>query len=179
MTEKDFWTKYFRAEYLHSTKNAVAAAAEAAEDEELAVFLKDDEILEKESRKKVYIILFIFYRDPLASFQFPFKLYENIFPLRLCMFAGSTGWSNFRHGSRSRRWLHSSSCMVNETIPLAPLGGSLTLLKWLFCVNVFIFNFSLMLCLYIAMDFSGRNNWQLCKFRFFWSLGKGFEPSIV
>ncbi|KAK4266275.1 hypothetical protein QN277_027222 [Acacia crassicarpa] len=53
MTEKDFWTKYFRAEYLHSTKNAVAAAAEAAEDEELAVFLKDDEILEKESRKKV------------------------------------------------------------------------------------------------------------------------------
>lgn len=64
MTEKDFWTKYFRAEYLHSTKNAVAAAAEAAEDEELAVFLKDDEILEKESRKKVCVILFIFYRDP-------------------------------------------------------------------------------------------------------------------
>lgn len=60
MTGKDFWTKYFRAEYLHSTKNAVAAAAEAAEDEELAVFLKDDEILEKESRKKVYLILFIF-----------------------------------------------------------------------------------------------------------------------
>lgn len=60
MTEKDFWTKYFRAEYLHSTKNAVAAAAEAAEDEELAVFLKDDEILEKEYRNKVYLILFIF-----------------------------------------------------------------------------------------------------------------------
>ena len=60
MTEKDFWTKYFRAEYLHSTKNAVAAAAEAAEDEELAIFLKDDEILETESRKKVYLILFIF-----------------------------------------------------------------------------------------------------------------------
>ncbi|KAI4344969.1 hypothetical protein L6164_012141 [Bauhinia variegata] len=53
MTEKDFWTKYFRAEYLHRTKNAVAAAAEAAEDEELAVFLKDDEILESEARKKV------------------------------------------------------------------------------------------------------------------------------
>ncbi|KAF7837371.1 general transcription and DNA repair factor IIH subunit TFB1-1-like [Senna tora] len=53
MTEKDFWNKYFRAEYLHSTKNAVAAAAEAAEDEDLAVFLKDDEILEKEARKKV------------------------------------------------------------------------------------------------------------------------------
>ncbi|KAJ7963500.1 BSD transcription factor [Quillaja saponaria] len=53
MTEKDFWTKYFRAEYLHSTKNAVAAAAEAAEDEELAVFLKDDEILESEARRKI------------------------------------------------------------------------------------------------------------------------------
>ena len=56
MTEKDFWTKYFRAEYLHSTKNAVAAAAEAAEDEELAVFLKDDEILESEARKKVSLL---------------------------------------------------------------------------------------------------------------------------
>ena len=37
-----------------------AAAAEAAGDEELAIFLKDDEILETESRKKVYLILFIF-----------------------------------------------------------------------------------------------------------------------
>ncbi|KAE9612137.1 putative BSD domain, TFIIH subunit Tfb1/p62 protein [Lupinus albus] len=53
MSEVDFWNKYFKAEYLHSTKNAVAAAAEAAEDEDLAVFLKDDEILEVEARKKV------------------------------------------------------------------------------------------------------------------------------
>ncbi|KAK7278164.1 hypothetical protein RJT34_23189 [Clitoria ternatea] len=53
MSEVDFWNKYFKAEYLHSTKNAVAAAAEAAEDEDLAVFLKDDEILEMEARKKV------------------------------------------------------------------------------------------------------------------------------
>uniref|UniRef100_A0A7N0TZN6 BSD domain-containing protein n=1 Tax=Kalanchoe fedtschenkoi TaxID=63787 RepID=A0A7N0TZN6_KALFE len=53
MTEKDFWTKYFRAEYLHSTKNVSAAAAEAAEDEELAVFLKRDSILEKEARRKI------------------------------------------------------------------------------------------------------------------------------
>ncbi|XP_057754972.1 general transcription and DNA repair factor IIH subunit TFB1-1-like [Arachis stenosperma] len=53
MSEVDFWNKYFKAEYLHSTKNAVAAAAEAAEDEDLAVFLKDDEILEIEARKKV------------------------------------------------------------------------------------------------------------------------------
>uniref|UniRef100_A0A0R0I6M4 BSD domain-containing protein n=1 Tax=Glycine max TaxID=3847 RepID=A0A0R0I6M4_SOYBN len=53
MNEVDFWNKYFKAEYLHSTKNAVAAAAEAAEDEDLAVFLKDDEILEIEARKKV------------------------------------------------------------------------------------------------------------------------------
>ncbi|KAK2982292.1 hypothetical protein RJ640_004937, partial [Escallonia rubra] len=53
MTEKDFWTKYWRAEYLHSTKNIVAAAAEAAEDEELAVFLKQDDILVNEARRKI------------------------------------------------------------------------------------------------------------------------------
>ncbi|XP_010913638.1 general transcription and DNA repair factor IIH subunit TFB1-1 isoform X2 [Elaeis guineensis] len=53
MTEKDFWTKYCRAEYLHRTKNSVAAAAEAAEDEELAVFLKHDEILANEARHKI------------------------------------------------------------------------------------------------------------------------------
>uniref|UniRef100_A0A7N2LAT8 BSD domain-containing protein n=1 Tax=Quercus lobata TaxID=97700 RepID=A0A7N2LAT8_QUELO len=52
MTEKDFWTKYFRAEYLHSTKNAVATAAEAAEDEELAIFLKDDDILANAARRR-------------------------------------------------------------------------------------------------------------------------------
>ncbi|EOA39966.1 hypothetical protein CARUB_v10008654mg [Capsella rubella] len=53
MTEKDFWTKYFRAEYLYSTKNTAVAAAEAAEDEELAVFLKPDEILARETRQKI------------------------------------------------------------------------------------------------------------------------------
>uniref|UniRef100_A0A6V7QSZ5 BSD domain-containing protein n=1 Tax=Ananas comosus var. bracteatus TaxID=296719 RepID=A0A6V7QSZ5_ANACO len=53
MTEKDFWTKYCRAEYLHRTKNSVAAAAEAAEDEELAVFLKHDDILANEARCKI------------------------------------------------------------------------------------------------------------------------------
>ncbi|KAB1215124.1 putative RNA polymerase II transcription factor B subunit 1-1 [Morella rubra] len=53
MTERDFWTKYFRAEYLHSLKNAVAAAAEAAEDEDLAIFLKDDDELASKARKKI------------------------------------------------------------------------------------------------------------------------------
>ncbi|EXB51046.1 hypothetical protein L484_023748 [Morus notabilis] len=53
MTEKDFWTKYFRAEYLHSTKNAITVAAEAAEDEELAIFLKEDNILAREARRKI------------------------------------------------------------------------------------------------------------------------------
>ncbi|XP_019196979.1 PREDICTED: probable RNA polymerase II transcription factor B subunit 1-1 isoform X1 [Ipomoea nil] len=54
MTEKEFWTKYSRAEYLQGMKNAfAAAAAEAAEDEELAVFLKQDEILANEARKKI------------------------------------------------------------------------------------------------------------------------------
>ncbi|KAK3126857.1 hypothetical protein QOZ80_7AG0564040 [Eleusine coracana subsp. coracana] len=53
MSEKDFWTKYCRAEYLLRTKNTVAAAAEAAEDEELAVFLKNDDILAKEAKSKI------------------------------------------------------------------------------------------------------------------------------
>ncbi|KAL7585269.1 hypothetical protein Lser_V15G42694 [Lactuca serriola] len=53
MTEKDFWTKYWRAQYLHSTRNIVAAAAEAAEDEELAVFLRQDAILASEIKHKI------------------------------------------------------------------------------------------------------------------------------
>lgn len=58
MSEKEFWTKYSRAEYLHSTKNIVAAAAEAAEDEELAVFLKQDDMLVSEARRKVFHQIF-------------------------------------------------------------------------------------------------------------------------
>ncbi|KAH6795839.1 hypothetical protein C2S51_036825 [Perilla frutescens var. frutescens] len=53
MSEKEFWTKYSRAQYLHSTRNVVAAAAEAAEDEELAVFLKRDDMLANEARRKI------------------------------------------------------------------------------------------------------------------------------
>lgn len=53
MTEKQYWRKYCRAEYLHWTKNSVAAAAEAAEDEELAMFLKHDDILANEVRRKI------------------------------------------------------------------------------------------------------------------------------
>ena len=60
MSEKEFWTKYSRAEYLHSTKNIVAAAAEAAEDEELAVFLKQDDMLVSEARRKVFHQIFTF-----------------------------------------------------------------------------------------------------------------------
>lgn len=56
MTDKDFWTKYCRAEYLHHSRNAHAAAAEAAEDEELALFLKPDDILASETRRKVLFL---------------------------------------------------------------------------------------------------------------------------
>ncbi|KAF3672188.1 hypothetical protein FXO37_07646 [Capsicum annuum] len=38
MSKKEFWTKYSRVEYFHSTKNIVATFAEASEDEELAFF---------------------------------------------------------------------------------------------------------------------------------------------
>ncbi|WCJ32548.1 General transcription and DNA repair factor IIH subunit TFB1-1 [Euphorbia peplus] len=53
MTDRDFWTKYCRAEYLQRSKNINAAAAEAAEDEELALFLKPDDILASETRRKI------------------------------------------------------------------------------------------------------------------------------
>uniref|UniRef100_A0A5B7AVC9 Putative RNA polymerase II transcription factor B subunit 1-1 isoform X1 n=1 Tax=Davidia involucrata TaxID=16924 RepID=A0A5B7AVC9_DAVIN len=54
MSEKEFWTKYSRAEYFLRSKNAAAtAAAEAAEDEELAVFLKHDDLLLNEARRKI------------------------------------------------------------------------------------------------------------------------------
>lgn len=56
MTEMEFWTKYCRAEYLNRTKNYHAVVAEAAEDEELAVFLKEDDILANEVRKKVLLL---------------------------------------------------------------------------------------------------------------------------
>ncbi|VVA21384.1 PREDICTED: general mRNAion factor IIH [Prunus dulcis] len=52
-TEKDFWTKYFRAEYLRSTGNAAAVEAEAADDEELAMLLEEDEVLGREARRKL------------------------------------------------------------------------------------------------------------------------------
>ncbi|KAH0974227.1 hypothetical protein GBA52_016126 [Prunus armeniaca] len=52
-TEKKIWTKYFRAEYLRITGNAAAAEAEAADDEELAMFLKEDEVLAREARRKL------------------------------------------------------------------------------------------------------------------------------
>jgi transcription initiation factor TFIIH subunit 1 len=71
MSEKDFWTKYCRAEYLNRTKNAVVAAAEAAEDEELAVFLKHDDILANEARRKVprsRSFFFCVLLAPLVSF---------------------------------------------------------------------------------------------------------------
>ncbi|XP_065861883.1 general transcription and DNA repair factor IIH subunit TFB1-1-like isoform X2 [Euphorbia lathyris] len=53
MTDRDFWTKYCRAEYLLRSRNINAAAAEAAEDEELALFLKPDDILASETRRKI------------------------------------------------------------------------------------------------------------------------------
>jgi hypothetical protein len=63
MSERDFWSKYCRAEYLQHAKNAnaaAAAAAEAAEDEELALFLKPDNILASETRWKVSILGWLF-----------------------------------------------------------------------------------------------------------------------
>ncbi|MCO5605437.1 hypothetical protein L7F22_059621 [Adiantum nelumboides] len=53
MTEVEFWTKYCRADLIHRTQNAASVAAEADEDEHLAMFLKDDDIIAREARKKI------------------------------------------------------------------------------------------------------------------------------
>ncbi|PUZ50136.1 hypothetical protein GQ55_6G035900 [Panicum hallii var. hallii] len=53
ISEKDFWSKYFDAEKLRGKITAAAAAAVAAEDEVLAVFLKSDDILANEAKFKI------------------------------------------------------------------------------------------------------------------------------
>ncbi|KAF3621116.1 hypothetical protein FXO38_31968 [Capsicum annuum] len=53
MTEMMGLNVFRRAEYLHSTNNFVTTFAKASEDEELAVFLKQDAMLESEARKKM------------------------------------------------------------------------------------------------------------------------------
>lgn len=53
MTEVEFWTKYCRADLIHRTQIAAAVAAEADEDEHLAMFLKDDDIIASEARRKI------------------------------------------------------------------------------------------------------------------------------
>ncbi|XP_071683336.1 general transcription and DNA repair factor IIH subunit TFB1-1-like [Lolium perenne] len=53
LSEQDFWTKYCRAEYLLRAKCTLRAKAEAAGDEELAMFLKNDDILSKEAKLKI------------------------------------------------------------------------------------------------------------------------------
>ncbi|KAL7103303.1 hypothetical protein ACP275_08G171200 [Erythranthe tilingii] len=63
LSEKHFWTKYSKAEYLNSSRNVSVAAAEAALDEELAVFLKRDDMLADEARRKVRRV------DPTVDMQ--------------------------------------------------------------------------------------------------------------
>ncbi|CAI5459792.1 unnamed protein product, partial [Closterium sp. Yama58-4] len=53
MSEKAFWGKYYRAEYLFRTRNVAAAEAEAADDDELALFVRDDPHLLQQARQKV------------------------------------------------------------------------------------------------------------------------------
>ena len=53
MSEKQFWSKYCTAEIMFQGKNRAVAEAEANEDEELAVFVRDDEHLREVEKKKV------------------------------------------------------------------------------------------------------------------------------
>lgn len=54
MSDHQFWQKYCKAEYLVRTRKTAQARAEAAGDEELAIFLKNDDILAKEAKMKVW-----------------------------------------------------------------------------------------------------------------------------
>jgi transcription initiation factor TFIIH subunit 1 len=53
MMEFGFWTIYCGAEYLDRTKDAAATTAEAVDDEDIAVFTKEDDIVLNSSRWKI------------------------------------------------------------------------------------------------------------------------------
>lgn len=53
MSEKEFWTKFFRAEILLRTKNLAAAEAEAAGDDDLARFVYRDFEADEDAMRKV------------------------------------------------------------------------------------------------------------------------------
>ncbi|CAK9222372.1 unnamed protein product [Sphagnum troendelagicum] len=53
MMEFGFWTKYCGAEYLDRTKDAAATTTEAVDDEDIAVFTKEDDIVLNSSRWKI------------------------------------------------------------------------------------------------------------------------------
>lgn len=53
MMEFGFCTKYCGAEYLHRTKDAASTTTEAVDDEDIAVFTKEDDIVLNSSRLKI------------------------------------------------------------------------------------------------------------------------------
>eukprot|EP00897_Mesotaenium_endlicherianum_P003253 jgi/Mesen1/2956/ME000176S01996 len=53
MSEKEFWTKYCRAEYLMHTKSEREAREEAEVDEDLALFMAHDAGLEENTRRRI------------------------------------------------------------------------------------------------------------------------------
>lgn len=57
MSGVEFWTKYCRAKYSHRMKNQAAAEAEAADDKDLALFRKEDDIIMTEAQRKVVTCL--------------------------------------------------------------------------------------------------------------------------
>lgn len=138
MSEKDFWTKYCRAEYLQWSRNSATVAAEAAEDEHLAIFLKHDDILVNEARRKVLhtstsqisrgLSSTIWQKHILPMFWYQgmfLILFLDIFLLfdKIVMGADETCWSNIRHGSWSRGWLHASSRKWHFSCTLVTSAG--------------------------------------------------------
>lgn len=79
MSEKEFWTKYCRAEYLLATHKSAEAFAEAADDEDLVMFVREDTQLNEEAKKKVRgLFLYVIPLNPPLFFSL-FSLFYPVF----------------------------------------------------------------------------------------------------
>eukprot|EP01018_Ginkgo_biloba_P036538 Gb_37924 [translate_table: standard] len=65
MNEKEFWNKYFEAERLYRKNDIALIKAQADEDEQLSIFLEEDDILSDEVRWK--------FLNPLVSVASSFE----------------------------------------------------------------------------------------------------------
>eukprot|EP00850_Spirogloea_muscicola_P004327 SM000018S03692 [mRNA] locus=s18:873862:880015:+ [translate_table: standard] len=53
MSQKEFWTKYFKAEYFFRKRHSSAALEAAEDDDDVAMFVREDPQLAEEARRKI------------------------------------------------------------------------------------------------------------------------------